>query len=50
MCSSDLYTYYFDDARAAAVPVWLVPYGYNMGQPILASEPDSLISDFSCLL
>jgi phosphoglycolate phosphatase len=37
-------------ARAAAVPVWLVPYGYNMGQPILASEPDSLISDFSCLL
>ena len=31
-------------ARNAAVPVWAVPYGYNMGQPIAASAPDRLIA------
>jgi len=37
-------------ARAAGVPVWLLPYGYNMGQPIEACAPDRLIADFSALL
>lgn len=31
-------------ARNAGVPVWAVPYGYNMGQPIAASAPDRLIA------
>ena len=37
-------------ARNAGVPVWLLPYGYNMGQPIEACAPDRLIQDFSSLL
>ena len=37
-------------ARAAAVPVWVLPYGYNMGRPITASEPDRVIADLSALL
>ena len=37
-------------ARAAGVPVWLLPYGYNMGQPITACQPDRLIADCSALL
>ncbi len=37
-------------ARAAGVPVWLLPYGYNMGQPIEDCQPDRLIADFSALL
>jgi phosphoglycolate phosphatase len=37
-------------ARNAGVPVWLLPYGYNMGQPIEACAPDRLIPDFSSLL
>jgi phosphoglycolate phosphatase len=37
-------------ARNAGVPVWLLPYGYNMGQPIEACAPDRLIQDFSELL
>ena len=37
-------------ARHAGVPVWLLPYGYNMGQPIEACGPDRLIQDFSELL
>jgi phosphoglycolate phosphatase len=31
-------------ARNAGVPVWALPYGYNMGQPIAASSPDRLIA------
>jgi len=37
-------------ARAAGVPVWLLPYGYNMGQPVEDCQPDRLIADFSALL
>ncbi len=37
-------------ARNAGVPVWALPYGYNMGQPIEACGPDRVISDFSMLL
>ena len=37
-------------ARNAGLPVWLLPYGYNMGQPIAACAPDRLIEDFSSLL
>ncbi|MDP3522385.1 MAG: phosphoglycolate phosphatase [Hydrogenophaga sp.] len=36
-------------ARNAGVPVWLLPYGYNMGQPIEACGPDRVIADFSAL-
>ena len=37
-------------ARNAGVAVWLLPYGYNMGQPIEACAPDRVIADFSTLL
>lgn len=37
-------------ARNAGVPVWLLPYGYNMGQPVQACAPDRVIADFSALL
>ena len=37
-------------ARNAGVPVWALPYGYNMGQPIEACRPDRVIADFSSLL
>ena len=37
-------------ARNAGVPVWLLPYGYNLGQPIEASAPDRVIADFSALV
>lgn len=37
-------------ARNAGVPVWALPYGYNMGQPIEACAPDRVIADFSMLL
>ena len=37
-------------ARHAGVAVWLLPYGYNMGQPIEACAPDRVIADFSVLL
>jgi len=37
-------------ARNAGVPVWVLPYGYNMGQPIEACGPDRVIADFSMLL
>lgn len=36
-------------ARNAGVPVWALPYGYNMGQPIEACSPDRVIADFSAL-
>jgi len=37
-------------ARNAGVPVYLLPYGYNMGQPIEACAPDRVIADFNLLL
>jgi phosphoglycolate phosphatase len=37
-------------ARNAGVPVWLLPHGYNMGQPIETAAPDRVIADFATLL
>lgn len=37
-------------ARNAGVPVWALPYGYNMGQAIEGSKPDRVIEDFRALL
>lgn len=31
-------------ARNGGVPIWALPYGYNMGQPISASHPDRVIA------
>jgi len=36
-------------ARNAGVTVWLLPYGYNMGEPVTACRPDRVIADFSAL-
>jgi len=37
-------------ARNAGISVWALPYGYNMGEPIEACQPDRVIADFSALL
>ncbi len=37
-------------ARNADVPVWALPYGYNMGEPIEASQPDRVIQSVGALL
>lgn len=37
-------------ARRAGLPVWAVPYGYNMGQPIESAQPDRVIADIGVLL
>jgi phosphoglycolate phosphatase len=37
-------------ARNAGVSVWVLPYGYNMGEPIEACQPDRVIPDFSALI
>ena len=37
-------------ARNAGIAVWVLPYGYNMGQPIAASAPDRVIVDVGALL
>ena len=37
-------------ARQAGVPVWLLPHGYNSGQPVAQCGPDRVITDFSALL
>ena len=34
-------------ARNAGVAVWVLPYGYNMGQPIENSLPDRVLAEFS---
>jgi phosphoglycolate phosphatase len=34
-------------ARNANVAVWVVPYGYNMGQAIADSRPDRIIASFA---
>jgi phosphoglycolate phosphatase len=36
-------------ARNAGVAVWLLPYGYNMGEPVEQCRPDRVIADFSAL-
>lgn len=36
-------------ARNAGVRVWALPYGYNMGEPIQASQPDRVIADCAAL-
>lgn len=37
-------------ARNADVSVWVLPYGYNMGQPIEKCSPDRIIANCSALL
>jgi phosphoglycolate phosphatase len=37
-------------ARNAGVPVWVLPYGYNMGEPIESCQPDRVVADFSALV
>ena len=37
-------------ARNAGVPVWLLPYGYNMGEPITSCNADRVIADLSVLV
>jgi phosphoglycolate phosphatase len=37
-------------ARNAGIAVWALPYGYNMGQPIDACQPDRVVPDVSALL
>jgi phosphoglycolate phosphatase len=37
-------------ARNAGTAVWLLPYGYNMGQPIDACRPDRVITSIKALL
>lgn len=34
-------------ARSAGIAVWLLPYGYNMGEPVTACQPDRVIANFS---
>lgn len=34
-------------ARRAGISVWLVPYGYNGGDPVADCQPDRVISDIS---
>lgn len=36
-------------ARNGGVAVWALPYGYNMGEPIEACQPDRVVADFSVL-
>jgi len=37
-------------ARNAGIAVWALPYGYNLGQPIVDSRPDRVIDDLRPLL
>ena len=37
-------------ARNAGTTVWLLPYGYNMGAPVTACQPDRVLQDFAELL
>lgn len=37
-------------ARNAGVPVWVLPWGYNMGIPIAASQPDRVMTDLRDLI
>jgi phosphoglycolate phosphatase len=37
-------------ARNGGLAVWALPYGYNMGQPIEACQPDRVVPDLSALV
>lgn len=37
-------------ARNAGIDVWLLPYGYNMGESVASCLPDRVIADFSELV
>lgn len=37
-------------ARNAGVPVWVLPYGYNLGAPIESTGADRVVADFSALV
>jgi phosphoglycolate phosphatase len=37
-------------ARNAGMAVWLLPYGYNMGESVHDCAPDRVINDFTALL
>lgn len=37
-------------AKSAGVTVWLLPYGYNMGEPLEACEPDAILAEFGDVL
>lgn len=34
-------------ARQAGIAVWLLPHGYNMGEPVSACQPSRVIANFS---
>jgi phosphoglycolate phosphatase len=36
-------------ARNAGLPVWLLPYGYNMGEPVAAAEPNRVLEHFAAI-
>lgn len=36
-------------ARQAAVAVWLLPHGYNAGQPVADCQPDRVVADFAAV-
>lgn len=36
-------------ARQAGIAIWLLPHGYNLGQPVQACSPDRVITDLSVL-
>ena len=36
-------------ARRAGIPIWLLPHGYNAGQPVSEAEPDRVVADFRAL-
>jgi phosphoglycolate phosphatase len=37
-------------ARNAGLPVWVFTHGYNMGEPIAASQPDRVLEGFKSLM
>lgn len=39
-----------ETARRAGIAVWLLPYGYNLGEPVADCAPDRLIDDLRALL
>lgn len=36
-------------ARNAGVAIWLLPHGYNMGQPLTDCQPDRIVANFADL-
>lgn len=38
-----------ETARAAGVPIWAVPYGYNLGHPIDQAKPDRIIPSIAAV-